>query len=639
MNLENILPWVVLLLPLAAALGITLFTRRDGRISAQLSIAAIVISFVVSLILFGLFSGKERVETQALEWLSVGPVSVSLGITLDPLSLLMLLIVTGVGSVIHIYSFGYMRDDPGIGRYFAGLSFFTFSMLGIVLAIDFVQMFVFWELVGVSSYLLIGFWYDRPAAADASKKAFITNRLGDFGFLLGIIMIWGLAGSSQFDAIRQQLKNNPALFGASSAVIGLLIFCGAVGKSAQFPLHVWLPDAMEGPTPVSALIHAATMVAAGVYMLCRVFFIYEVPVLWPETWTWLSGISPLQIIAWIGGFTALLAALIACQQNDIKRILAYSTLSQLGYMVMAVGLAAPGPAMYHLTTHAFFKALLFLGAGSVIHALHHEQNIWEMGGLRSKMPTTWRTFLLGTLALAGAPLLSGFYSKDSILAAAADRGHGSVGLFILGAVVAMLTTFYMFRLVFVAFLRTARSEKAAHAHESPKVMTYPLILLAVPTIFAGYWGIDGFLERQFNPAEAAHHGSWIAEMFAPFAHSPLAALASLAAMAFGFSAAFALYRQATTDPLAQRLGWLTRAMRNRFYFDELYARLIAISHEALARFANGFDRWIVAGLGVKGTTGLVDIFGRALRMLQTGNLQTYAFLFVLGAAIVLLIFL
>src|SRR5688572_6178005 len=604
MNAANILPWIVLLTPLAAAIGIALFTRRDGRLSAQLSIIAVIISFVASVILFGLFSGKDRVSTNPVQWLSLGGLSIQFGISLDPLSLLMLLIVTGVGGAIHVYSYGYMRDDPGFARYFAGLSLFTFSMIGIVIASDFVQMFVFWELVGLSSYLLIGFWYDRPSAADACKKAFITNRLGDFGFLLGIIFIWSVAGSTQFEAVKNAVKTNPGLFGSMACVIGLLIFCGAMGKSAQFPLHVWLPDAMEGPTPVSALIHAATMVAAGVYMLCRVFFIYEVPAAWPESLAWLNGISALQIIAWIGGFTALLAALIACQQNDIKRILAYSTLSQLGYMVMAVGLAAPSPAMYHLTTHAFFKALLFLGAGSVIHALHHQQNIWEMGGLRAKMRTTYRTFLLGTLALAGVPLLSGFYSKDSILAAAAEREHGSVGLFILGTFVAMLTTFYMFRLLFVAFLGAPRSETAAHAHESPKVMTYPLVLLAVPTLFAGYWGIEGFLQRQFKPGEAAHHGSWLSEMFAPFAHSPLAALASLAALAFGFSAAFALYRQSTTDPLVQRLGWLARAMRNRFYFDELYHKLIAISHESLARLANGIDRWIISGLGVKGTVGL-----------------------------------
>jgi NADH-quinone oxidoreductase subunit L len=636
MNAADILPWIVLLTPLAAAAGITLFTRRDGLLSAQLSISAVLISFVASVILFGLFSGQSRVAATPLEWLPLADLPIQIGFSIDPLSLLMLLIVTGVGSAIHIYSYGYMQEDPGLGRYFAGLSLFTFSMLGIVLASDFVQMFIFWELVGVSSYLLIGFWYDRPAAADACKKAFITNRLGDFGFLLGIIMIWSLTGSVQFEAVRAALAANPALFGSMACVIGLLIFCGAMGKSAQFPLHVWLPDAMEGPTPVSALIHAATMVAAGVYMLCRVFFIYQVPVAWPESLAWLEGISALQIIAWIGGFTALLAALIACQQNDIKRILAYSTLSQLGYMVMAVGLAAPSPAMYHLTTHAFFKALLFLGAGSVIHSLHHEQNIWEMGGLREKMRTTYRAFLIGTLALAGVPLLSGFYSKDSILAAAS---HESIGLFVLGALVAMLTTFYMFRLVFVAFLGAPRSDAAAHAHESPKVMTLPLIVLAVPSIFAGYWGIEAFLNRSLAPAAAANHGSWLTEMFAPFGHAPLAALFSFAALAFGFSAAFALYRNAKTDPVAANLGLLARAMRNRFYFDEIYEKLIAISHEAIARLANWFDRWIIAGLGVKGLSGITDIFGRSLRMVQTGNLQTYAFLFVLGVAVVLLIFL
>ena len=639
MDAANILPWIVLLTPLAAAIGITLFTRRDARLSAQLSIIAVVVSFIASVILFGLFSGKDGVKTTPIEWLPLAGLSIQFGTTLDPLSLLMLLIVTGVGGAIHVYSYGYMHDDPGFARYFAGLSLFTFSMVGIVIASDFVQMFIFWELVGISSYLLIGFWYDRPSAADACKKAFITNRLGDFGFLLGIIAIWSLVGSVQFEAVQAALRANPALFGSMAGVIGLLIFCGAMGKSAQFPLHVWLPDAMEGPTPVSALIHAATMVAAGVYMLCRVFFIYQVPAGWPGALSWFEGMSALRIIAWLGGFTALLAALIACQQNDIKRILAYSTLSQLGYMIMAVGLSAPSPAMYHLTTHAFFKALLFLGAGSVIHALHHEQNIWEMGGLRDKMRTTYRTFLLGTLALAGVPLLSGFYSKDSILAAAAHGDHASTGLFLIGTLVAMLTTFYMFRLVFVAFLGKPRSDTASHAHESPGVMTWPLVILAVPTIFAGYWGIEAFFNRVLNPNAPAHHGSWLSEMFAPFGHAPLAALASIAALAFGFSAAFALYRNATTDPVAHCLGALARAMRNRFYFDEIYDKLIAITHEALARFADWFDRWIVAGLCVKGLSGVTDIFGRSLRMVQTGNLQTYAFLFVLGVAVVLLIFL
>src|SRR5437667_2581890 len=330
---------------------------------------------------------------------------IEFGLRLDPLSRLMMLIVTGVASSIHIYSWGYLRGDSGFSRYFACLSLFTFSMLGIVLANNFLQLFIFWELVGVSSYLLIAFWYDRPAAADAGKKAFITTRLGDFGFLLGILTVWATFGSLNFGFIQEKLALNPQALGAAATVVGLLIFCGAMGKSAQFPLHVWLPDAMEGPTPVSALIHAATMVAAGVYMLCRVFFLLNIP-----------GSHALDLIAWVGAFTALLAALIAVQQNDIKRILAYSTLSQLGYMIMGVGLHGQTPAMFHLTTHAFFKALLFLAAGSVIVALHHEQDIWNMGALRKKLPVTFWTFVAGAGALAGVWPLSGFFSKESILA-------------------------------------------------------------------------------------------------------------------------------------------------------------------------------------------------------------------------------
>ena len=373
---------------------------------------------------------------------------------------MMMLIVTGVGGAIHIYSFGYMREDRGFSRFFACMSLFTFSMLGIVLANNFIQLFIFWELVGVSSYLLIGFWFEKPSAADAAKKAFITNRLGDFGFLLGILMVWTVLGSLNFSTLQQTLIANPAALGTIASIAGLLIFCGAMGKSAQFPLHVWLPDAMEGPTPVSALIHAATMVAAGVYMLCRIIFLLDP--------------TALLVIAYIGGFTSLLAALIAIQQNDIKRILAYSTLSQLGYMVMAVGLSGPTAAMFHLTTHAFFKALLFLGAGSVILALHHEQDIWKMGGLRQKMPVTFWTFIIGTLALCGVPPFSGFYSKDSILAQAFDQIKSDrLVLFALAVSVAMLTTFYMFRLFYVAFLGKAKTESAEHAYESPPVMAWP----------------------------------------------------------------------------------------------------------------------------------------------------------------------
>src|SRR5260221_4326004 len=364
MNAEFI-PWVILFLPLAAAAVITLFTLRDRTVSASLSIGAVLAGFILTII-FICWAGWHPAKSESIaNWLTLGDLQVDFGLHFDPLSLLMMLIVTGVASVIHIYSWGYLRDDPGFSRYFACLSLFTFSMLGIVLANNFVQLFIFWELVGVSSYLLIGFWFERSAAADAGKKAFITNRLGDFGFLLGILLVWSTLGSLNFGVLEEKLAAFPGAFGTLATTAGLLVFCGAMGKSAQFPLHVWLPDAMEGPTPVSALIHAATMVAAGVYMLCRVFFVLNIP----ES-------NALIVIACIGAFTAFLAALIAVQQNDIKRILAYSTLSQLGYMVMAVGLGGLTPAMFHLTTHAFFKALLFLGAGSVIVALHHEQDSW-----------------------------------------------------------------------------------------------------------------------------------------------------------------------------------------------------------------------------------------------------------------------
>jgi NADH-quinone oxidoreductase subunit L len=635
---EN-LAWIVLLLPLISTVLITLFTKRHRHLSAQISIAAVALSFVVSLVLFFGLHDAKPIDSTPFNWLSLGQsgadlLKIDIGLRIDSLSLIMLLVVTGVGGLIHIYSYGYMHEDPGFSRFFACLSLFTFSMLGIVLANNFVMMFIFWELVGVSSYLLIGFWYEKPSAGDAAKKAFITNRLGDFGFLLGIIMIWGLAnGAVNFDALEQLLKSKPDALGLWVNVAGLLIFCGAMGKSAQFPLHVWLPDAMEGPTPVSALIHAATMVAAGVYMLCRVFFIFGTSTLWPEALSFMNGWTALDVIAWIGGFTALLAALIAVQQNDIKRILAYSTLSQLGYMVMAVGLAGPTPAMFHLTTHAFFKALLFLGAGSVIHAMHHEQDIWKMGALRDRLPTTWKTFLVGTLALAGIWPLAGFYSKDSILAQAAEY---KPVLFALAVFVAALTAFYMFRLLFVVFFGPAKSDAAGHAHESPKVMTTPLIILAVFSIIGGFIGIDVFVGKMFTQGEA-HHGGWIESMLQPFGHNLLAATFGLLAALVGISLAATCYWNATMDPLAVKLGWLSRAMRNRFYFDELYSWLISITHEALSKLADWIDRWIIAGLGVRGVHGTTEIFGRALRMVQTGNLQTYAFLFALGVALVLIL--
>ena len=631
--IENLSAWI-LFLPLIAAAVITLFTRRNPAVSAYISIAAIAVSFLLTVGLYFRLGDQTALSVAPIQWLSVGNLNVEIGFLVDRLSVLMLLVVTGVGLMIHVYSYGYMHGDKAFSRFFASLSLFTFSMLGIVFATNFFQMFIFWELVGLSSYLLIGYWFEKPSAADACKKAFLTNRIGDFGFLLGIIILWSLLGSVQFAELQSAIAQNKAALGALATVAGLLIFMGAMGKSAQFPLHVWLPDAMEGPTPVSALIHAATMVAAGVYMLVRVFFLYTATPAWPEALSFMDGITALEIIAWIGGITALLAALIAVQQNDIKRILAYSTLSQLGYMIMSVGLSGTTAAMYHLTTHAFFKALLFLGAGSVIHAMHHEQDIWQMGALKKRLPKTFWTFLFGTLALAGVWPLSGFYSKDEVFIAAID---GNPVLFGVAVLVALLTTFYMFRLFFVVFYAPEKSDAASHAHESPSVMTIPLIVLAVPSVIAGFFGIDYYLSKGNPDAHVEHHG-FLEHLVAPFGHAPLAALLGLGAVIFGFAAAYGLYYRATRDPLPAMMRPLARGMRNRFYFDEIYDGLINITHEALARLANAIDRWIVGGLLVKGVQGTTELFGRGLRLAQTGNLQTYAFLFVVGLAVLLFFF-
>ena len=618
----NALPWIILFLPLAAAAAITLFTRRDPGLSAGLSIGAVIAGFIFSVVFIGAsgWAPAREFAESTVTWLNIGGFHVDFGLRFDPLSLLMMLVVTGVAGVIHIYSWGYMRGDPGFSRYFACLSLFTFSMLGIVLANNFIELFIFWELVGVSSYLLIGFWFERPAAADAGKKAFLANRLGDFGFFLGILTVWATLGSLNFSVLQEKIGADPRALGPAATAAALLIFCGAVGKSAQFPLHVWLPDAMEGPTPVSALIHAATMVAAGVYMLCRVFFLLNAPA--------------LEVISWVGGFTALLSAVIAVQQNDIKRILAYSTLSQLGYMVMGVGLGGPRESMFHLSTHAFFKALLFLGAGSVILALHHEQDIWKMGGLRKKMPVTFWTFLCGTLALAGVVPFSGFYSKDAILARAVEE-H-AYGRFTLGAVVAALTAFYMFRLVFVVFGAAARTGAAGHAEESPPVMIFPLRILAVLSLVGGFIGLENVYGRQpFGAGSAAEALTLGQQLAAPFVAAPLAAGLGLLAAVVGFVAAWRLYARAKTDPLTTSLGALSRWMRNRFYLDELYAATVIRLHDFLAAVAAWVDRWLIGGLGVRGTHGTVELIGRALRQFQTGNLQTYAFLFALGVAFLL----
>ncbi|HEY4758758.1 MAG TPA: NADH-quinone oxidoreductase subunit L, partial [Chthoniobacterales bacterium] len=459
--------WVLLLTPLTGAALIALITGRTRRLSALISVISVLVSFVCSCFVFV----RPEIHAAEIPWIEVrGFLRVPIGFTLDALSKTMLVLVSGVGALIHVYSLGYMREDAGKSRYFASLSLFMFSMLGIVLANNFVMMFIFWELVGLCSYLLIGHWFDRDAAADAAKKAFITNRIGDFGFILGILLVWAATGSVVFDDISAQLwrvASNPTFL----TICVLLIFCGAVGKSAQFPLHVWLPDAMEGPTPISALIHAATMVAAGVYMLVRVGFLVQ------------SSSDALNVIAWIGTITAMMAALIATQQDDIKRILAYSTLSQLGYMIMAVGLASGEAAMFHLFTHAFFKALLFLGAGSVIVALHHEQNIWKMGGQSRNLFLTFVTFGVGMLALIGCPPFAGFFSKDAILSLSYNRNPA---IFVFALITAFLTAFYMMRLFVVVFFGKARSPAARTSREAPTSMLIPLVVLSVLAVIGGF---------------------------------------------------------------------------------------------------------------------------------------------------------
>jgi len=583
------LPWYVLLLPLGSAIAITFFTRRFKTLSSFISIAAVLGSFVCSSLIFI----QSNISAPASTWIEIsGVFKVPFGFVLDNLSKTMLLLVSGIGALIHIYSLGYMRDDEGKSRYFAALSLFMFAMLGIVLSNNFVMLFIFWELVGFTSYVLIGHWFERDGAADAAKKAFITTRIGDFGFMVGILMVWASTGSVTFAEIAPRLSiltTRPAFL----TIAALLIFCGAVGKSAQFPLHVWLPDAMEGPTPISALIHAATMVAAGVYMLVRVGFIIQVSQ------------TALLVIAWVGTITAVLAALIATQQNDIKRILAYSTLSQLGYMVMAVGLASNEAAMFHLFTHAFFKALLFLAAGSVIVMLHHEQDIWKMGGLSRNLPVTFLTFAAGALALIGCPPFSGFFSKDAILALAYER---DTPIFVLGLLTAFLTAFYVVRLLVVAFLGKPRSEIVRESKESPMVMTGPLIVLALLATLGGF----AFFARNFLALPMEKNSA----LFVP--------LVAIIALILGSGLAIAVYRNRASEPFDIKI------LRRLFYFDEFYSWLINSTQERLSRISAFFDRWIIDTAGVGGASGGTWGAGALLRLIQVGNLQAYLFLFGLG---------
>ena len=604
----------LLLVPLASAAVIALFLRRRGGIASAVSVAAAAVIAGITTIL--LLHG-ERFEG-SMEWLSLGGFTISFGIKFDDLAALMLTVVAFVGFLIHVFSLGYMKDDGAKARFFGGLSIFMFSMLGIVLADNLFMIFVFWELVGFSSWLLINHYLEKPSAAAASKKAFIVNRVGDFGFLIGIVWCYWQFGTVNLSELGAAVSAGAAV----TAAIPLLLFCGAVGKSAQMPLHVWLPDAMEGPTPVSALIHAATMVAAGIYMLCRIE-----PLMVPQA---------LQVITWVGVATALYAAFCAVVQNDIKRVLAYSTLSQLGYMVAAFGLgglayghvgstvvlaAGAGAAMFHLTTHAFFKALLFLGSGSIIHACHHEQDIFKMGGLARKMPVTFITFTIGVLAIIGMPGLAGFFSKDAILYLAYEK-HTAV--FVVLALGAVLTAFYMTRLWRITFFGAPRSDSASHAHETSAVMTVPLVLLAVGAAASGYLAlypevVDGILGLV---PEA--HGS---------AHM-VVLVTSLVVLLVGAGAALLLYKPAANaDALATRSPALHRLLAGKLWFDEFYGYYVAKVQQRFAMVLNFIDQIVISGLIVRGLAGVVAAFGIGARALHTGNLHSYVYWFLIGAAL------
>jgi NADH-quinone oxidoreductase subunit L len=611
---------LVLLIPLASAAVIALFLRRRGALASGISVAAAAGIMVVSSVLI---FGGHRNFPGSVEWLRFGGFALSFGVKFDDLAALMLFVVSFVGFFIHVFSLGYMHDDPARGRYFAGLSVFMFSMIGIVLADNLFMLFVFWELVGFSSYLLIGHWYERQSAADAANKAFIVNRVGDFGFLLGIVMCYWLNHTVNLTELASQQAAGGLVF---SRAIPLLLFCGAVGKSAQIPLHVWLPDAMEGPTPVSALIHAATMVAAGIYMLCRIQFLM-VP-------------DALTVIMWVGTITALYAAICAIVQSDIKRVLAYSTLSQLGYMVAAFGLgslvqgsavrtalvaAGAAAAMFHLTTHAFFKALLFLGAGSVIHACHHEQNIFKMGGLAKKMPWTFLTFTIGVLAIIGMPFFAGFFSKDAILYLAHEKNTVVFGVLVFTAV---LTALYMTRVWRITFFGEARSEPAAHARENGPVMVIPLVLLAIGAALGGYgFFYDTLLGGAFRgvlEAVPEPHGT---------SHWMMVTIGT-GAMLVGLFSALMFYQPAAIDALQARVpvifGGLTFAKE---FFDRLYGYYVAKVQQRFAMLLNLLEQIFLSGWLIRGGAGTVGLLGMGARVLHGGKLHVYVYWFLLGVVL------
>ena len=664
------LAWLIPVFPVIGVLINGLFGRHVGERAGPIASVMAGLSLLVVLgIAFQMIFGSGGSHTVPLwTWVEAGSFSASMSFLIDPLSTIMLLVVAGVGFLVHVYAVGYMHGDPGYPRFFTYLNLFMLSMFLLVLGDNYLVMFVGWEGVGLCSYLLIGFWYEKQSASDAGKKAFIVNRIGDAGFLLGMFLIWTLTGSLTYAEV---FKAAPEMSAAAASAVGLLLFVGAVGKSAQIPLYVWLPDAMEGPTPVSALIHAATMVTAGVYMVARTSPIY------------VMGPDAMSVIAIVGALTGLFAASIGLVQNDIKRVLAYSTVSQLGFMFMALGVGAFAAGIFHLMTHAFFKGLLFLGSGSVIHALHHapedqQQDMRYMGGLKDKMPITYWTFLIGAIAIAGVPPLAGFWSKDEILANAFFTGHYTV--WIMGTVAAFMTAFYMFRLIFMTFHGEMRVDHHAreHIHESPATMTVPLIILAVLSVIGGV--IPGFppeagwIHRFLAPSlakipaggHATEQGVHLMNAAAGGGHSGPAVvfliILAIAVAVGGIALAWYMYVKDTEAPnrLYERFTGAYRLLLGKYYIDEIYQTCIveptyklmrglwtfdakvvdgAVNGSSLitvvsSRFSGIFDLRTVDG-AVNGTASFIRFFSQVFKYLQSGMVQNYLFVMLLGIFVML----
>ncbi|MBW2038583.1 MAG: NADH-quinone oxidoreductase subunit L [Deltaproteobacteria bacterium] len=649
----------VWLIPLFPAMGflfnglIGRWYNLDKKVVSWVACSVLGLSFLFSILVF--FSllrlppdARAAVPDKVLfDWIVSGGLKAVVGYKIDPLSIVMAMVVSGVSFFIHIYSVGYMHDDTGFTRYFAFLNLFVFMMLTLVLANNFLLMFVGWEGVGLCSYLLIGFWFERDAPANAGKKAFVVNRVGDFGFLLGMFMIFTHLGTLEFNQVFAKAH---ILDPVTVTLITLLLFTGATGKSAQLPLYVWLPDAMEGPTPVSSLIHAATMVTSGVYMIARCHVLYS-----------MAPVS-MAVVAIFGAATAIYAASMGLLQFDIKRVLAYSTISQLGYMFLAVGVGAFSAGIFHLMTHAFFKGLLFLGAGSVMHALSGELDMRNMGGLWKKTPITFWTFLMATLAIAGIPGFSGFFSKDEILWQSFSSPHGHLFLWLVGAVAAGMTAFYMFRLTFVTFFGQCRAseEVKKHIHESPPIMTVPLIILAILSVIGGYVGIPyilggrNYFHEFLAPVLGGHpegvgHASFSLVKFAYAAGVTegggsinlelILMVASVIIALIGISIAFYLYILKPDVPkrLAQRFKTLYTIIFNKYYVDEIYGACFVNSSKNIGNFFwREFDDGVVDRT-VNLVAGLMLWWGRILRKIQTGRVQGYALGMIFGAVAVVIL--